>query len=369
MWVRLRRWLAWSGRVLVAAQVYVLGLFSLTAALAGRVSPQRIWWLELFALAWPYLYLLTAGGLLLGLLVWRKRKLWWLVPGLLAGAFHIPSYVGTGRGQPTKGPGTTVKVMSYNVRLFDFYDWSGNPGTGRRMISLVAEEHPDVLCVQELSTAIGPHYTQLDSLREVFGLPYVHFQSQDSIWHKYRQGMATFTRYPIVGGGIVPLTQPSHNRSIYTDLLIGADTVRVYNVHLQSHRFKKADSRLFEDHEFPEQEVSGVLARIHRSVPKRAEQADELLEHMRHSPFPVILCGDLNDPPASYVYRTLSTDLTDAFTESGRGFGRTYNGVFPSFRIDCILHAPSMRSSGFRTLPHKLSDHYPVVCTMQLPAG
>ena len=37
--------------------------------------------------------------------------------------------------------------------------------------------------------------------------------------------------------------------------------------------------------------------------------------------YPVILCTDLNDTPFSYAYHQVSSNLNDAFKESGFGLG------------------------------------------------
>ena len=74
----------------------------------------------------------------------------------------------------------------------------------------------------------------------------------------------------------------------------------------------------------------------------------------------MILCGDFNDTPLSYTYRQLSRKLTDSFIEKGRGIGNTYIGEFPSFRIDYVLHSPTLYTVGYTREDITLSDHYPI---------
>jgi len=62
----------------------------------------------------------------------------------------------------------------------------------------------------------------------------------------------------------------------------------------------------------------------------------------------------------------LRGDLKDAFVECGSGIGNTYNGIFPSFRIDYILHQPLFKAHSFRVLKRNLSDHYALSCTLDL---
>jgi endonuclease/exonuclease/phosphatase family metal-dependent hydrolase len=80
------------------------------------------------------------------------------------------------------------------------------------------------------------------------------------------------------------------------------------------------------------------------------------------SPYPVIVCGDFNDTPNSYVYHKLADGMTDAFMESGAGFGNTYLGKVPSFRIDYIFHDATFHSRNFRRESVRFSDHFPVSC-------
>ena len=88
---------------------------------------------------------------------------------------------------------------------------------------------------------------------------------------------------------------------------------------------------------------------------------------MATSPWPVVYCGDLNDTPMSYSHHALlRAGRSDAFVESGKGFGHTYIGDAPSFRIDHILHGPAFRSWGYRTLPDELSDHHAITCHLGL---
>ena len=97
----------------------------------------------------------------------------------------------------------------------------------------------------------------------------------------------------------------------------------------------------------------------------RSRQVDELSAHINSSPYPVIICGDFNDPPYSYAYSRISQYLQDTFLEKGKGFGISYNGSFIPYRIDYILHSNYFECLKYSMVRKKLSDHYPIVVTLK----
>jgi endonuclease/exonuclease/phosphatase family metal-dependent hydrolase len=109
-----------------------------------------------------------------------------------------------------------------------------------------------------------------------------------------------------------------------------------------------------------------IIGRLKRAFISRAPQAETVAAHISESPYPVILAGDFNDTPASYVYRLLSRNLVDAY-RSGRGLGSTYTRSIPGFRIDYILHSPHFESFNYLRGDQKYSDHYPVRTMLHLP--
>ena len=92
----------------------------------------------------------------------------------------------------------------------------------------------------------------------------------------------------------------------------------------------------------------------------RARQADLVADLIRTSDYPCIVCGDFNDVPYSYVYKTMLGDLVDGFKECGEGIMYTYNGGRKKVRIDYIFHDPNLEGESYYTKEINYSDHFPV---------
>ena len=96
----------------------------------------------------------------------------------------------------------------------------------------------------------------------------------------------------------------------------------------------------------------------------RASQADSVARIITESHYPtMIVCGDFNDGSISYTHRVLTQELDDAFTQSGKGLGISYNQNKFYFRIDNILISPDLKAYNCtvdRSI--KASDHYPIWC-------
>jgi endonuclease/exonuclease/phosphatase family metal-dependent hydrolase len=259
--------------------------------------------------------------------------------------------------------------MTYNVKSFDLYNWSQNVNSRDEMMDIIKQEAPDVLCLQEFFTR---DQEKMDNLKRVINLLEengYHYHFEETIRRKEINywGLATFSRFPITGKGRIPFEGEDIllNGAMYSDLDVNGKTIRVYNVHLQSIHFRREDYAYIEQfaaEKVPEMEgTRKIAARLKWAFQKRAVQAKDLAERVEASPHPVIVCGDLNDPPVSYTYQVISNGLTDPFQEVGNGIGKTYKGPFPSFRIDHILVDESIIPVSYRTIPETWSDHYPVV--------
>lgn len=264
-----------------------------------------------------------------------------------------------------------VKIMSYNTRMFDYYKHSGLPGAPGKIFDFINSKEPDIICFQEYFTS---HRRDGYSPRAIaaklrnYNYRQVEYLRRQPGGTGY--GMATFSKHPIINGGTIQF-ENSLNLVIYSDININGTVVRVYNVHLESIGFQEDDLNLLDslDLTISERDRAGLRnigQKLMRAIGPRAEQAKILAKHVQKSPYPVIIAGDFNDTPISYVYRISRGSLKDAFRESGSGFGGTYNGRLPSFRIDYLFHSPEFDSYNFKVLPLLFSDHFPIMATIDL---
>jgi endonuclease/exonuclease/phosphatase family metal-dependent hydrolase len=351
----------------------VIGL--IFSYMASRISPDDIWWLALFGLGFGTLFVLNLGFIVL----WRWRKSRKYLLSL------VICVLGVGKifdiAEPSifraKAPDLSrniepVKLMSFNVRLFDLYNWFHSDETRGKIFNFLREENPDIVCFQEFYTnnRKKPALNNKDALTRVLQAPYSHIEYTVSMHGTDYFGIATYSKYPIIRRGAHHFKKKGGNVFIYSDIKIGEDTIRVFNVHLESIRFRKEDYKFIENlgkDEVEQDELTGglnILRRLKHAYQKRAQQVDLIYDEIRKSPYRVIVCGDFNDTPSSYAVHTLAKDLKDAFRESGVGFGKTYSGPFPSFRIDYIFHDKKIKSFDFSTHHGELSDHYPISCKL-----
>lgn len=347
-------------------------LLLLTTYLAPHISPRSAWPLALLALTYPYQLVVHTGFIVWWSLFRRKRLLVSLI-AVLAGWGHVGDHVQVfGREAPAREvQDDALTVLSWNVRLFDLYNWRKDKGTRDAIFATLKQEDADVLCLQEFFHSTEPKlFPSRDHLLKEHGYRAVHTHYTASLSRSKFYGIATFSKNPITAKGEILFPENPNNICIWTDIRFGADTLRVYNAHLASYHFGDDDYRFIDsldtntDGETLKRGGLRILKLLRRGMRQRAGEVERIAEHVRQSPHPVVFCGDINDVPMSYGYHTLRGPLRDAFRESGRGTGSTYVGRLPNLRIDHILHDDRLESWGYRTLQEELSDHRGITCRM-----
>lgn len=260
-----------------------------------------------------------------------------------------------------------VKLMSYNVRLFDLYNWSNNKFTRDSILQFLESENPDILALQEFYADDRKNHIDIEYLKKKLNMPFIATHYTITLRKTDHWGLAIFSKYPILNYSFLDYGTKSNNACVYADIKIKEDTFRIYNIHLQSIHFKKEDyayiDSLKSEKDKPVENVKSskrIIFRLKRAFVKRAKQVDSTAMNISYCRYKKIICGDFNDSPISYTYGKLSEKMQDAFLLSGKGLGQTYNGSFPNFRIDYILHSPDIESALFKIHHEKYSDHFPL---------
>ncbi len=258
----------------------------------------------------------------------------------------------------------SMKILTYNVQIFNLFGNSLFGDQQQKIFDFIFKVDPDIICFQEFYVNELKNF----SIYRVNGL-LKQYEHRHIVWIQKgeysRYGIAIYSKFPLINKEELSF-QNSSNISIYSDVAMGYDTVRIFNNHLQSINFDNKSYEFITNQKTYSQsekirELQNISVRLKDAFIKRGQQANFLAKKIDESSYPVVVCGDFNDTPVSYTYRTIREDMKDAFIEAGSGFGSTYGGRFPSYRIDYILHSSSLKTQSFNTERIKHSDHYPVM--------
>lgn len=341
--------------------------------LSGVISPGKFWYAAFFGLSYPLLLILNLLFALIWLISWNRFIFVSLIT-IAAGynsllAIYPVRFSGSGEIH-----GKKIRVVSFNIHnLYGINPKDTKPAIKDRIIGFLAGQQADIICLQEFYARGEDFSRTMTKYANSVNLDYFSFRNYHEFKNKNQiEAIATFSRFPVVNSGSFQLPGQSLF-AIFSDLVLDRDTVRVYNLHLESIRFGKDDYSFYSGLTEPDIEESTPLQegskrifwKLRRAFILRARQVDILKAHLATCRYPVILAGDFNDTPTSYTYHQLTRKLTDSFVESGRGlFMPTYAGNWPSFRIDYILHSDGFRSQAYELFRVDLSDHYPIAVNL-----
>lgn len=259
-------------------------------------------------------------------------------------------------------PEEHLKILSYNVMAFN----GNKPHTKEKpnpVLAYLQQSDADIICLQEYITGANLKKNQIDKALKDY--KYSHF-------HRIAgglNGLGCYSRYPIISA--TPVDYPSRaNGSIVYKIKVGKDTLTVVNNHLESNRLTTSDrssyQKIIEEPKTERVKVDSrkLIHKLQETVPMRAVQADTIARLIeRQGAHDLVVCGDFNTSAISYAHRVISERLTDAFTQSGQGFGISYYKNYFLFRIDHILVSPDLKTNRCTVdVSVKESDHYPIWC-------
>jgi endonuclease/exonuclease/phosphatase family metal-dependent hydrolase len=371
-----------AGNFFLLGYIIATVLF-LVASLTTFVNPANWWHVGFVGLLFPYLLLVLIVLTVICIFIRPRFALIGILVILFSYKNISPLFsIGSTRSFVMLKEKEHVRIMTWNVRRFapyyaDYFDPKNN-NLGA-IVEEVENYDPDIICFQEFYTA-----TKKSRNLELFqkmGYKYYAFALLKSPNSTSNSGTVIFSRYPILKSYIYDMPKQISTAAedpVAADLLINTDTIRVATFHMQSYGFLNRD---YQDlYRIKSQADTGLKAskNIYRKMryafTLRGMQADIIDQKLSTSPYPVVLCGDLNDVPSSYSYRTIRGERKDAFLEKGSGLGKTFMSGrskflswLPTLRIDYIFTDPDMEVIQFRPITKQLSDHRGLITDIELP--
>jgi endonuclease/exonuclease/phosphatase family metal-dependent hydrolase len=331
-------------------------IFTFVGLFGGNVNPAGNTARALLVFALP---ILIAGNVVL-LIYWLIMRRWhWMLMPLITILCCIP-YIGTlyQFGGPDeiaeKQPG--LKIATYNVALF------GRETSGfmaQDILSEMKKQKVDILCMQEYSDHSGDKVNS-ESYKEYF--PYMVTGQSD---------MVIYSRYPIKRSKNIPF-EMTNNSAMWVEVKVNDQVIRVYNAHMETTGINgmlrhAAKAQMATGMEI---ESNALLRALYGTytigMMARAGQANILAMDMREAEVPIIVCGDFNDVPYSYVYNTMKGELIDGFKECGSGWMYTFRGGQKKVRIDYIFHDKMFKGLTYYKRDLTYSDHYPVFLKLEM---
>ncbi|MET3875105.1 endonuclease/exonuclease/phosphatase family metal-dependent hydrolase [Chitinophaga sp. OAE865] len=352
---------------------FAVVLLFLAACMAPYISPAWFWPISFITLAFPFLLGILVI-FLVGWLFFNYRYALLSLIALLLGWKSISAFVAfkMPAGNKAVTGGNTLTVMSYNVSQFGLYREKDSKYNRQAMFAMIKKQELDIACFQDFYTSEKKNdFNNREDISREMELPYRYFSSDFNRDGMQHWGSIIYSRFPIIASDKVKMSDGPRSESlIYADIVKNQDTLRIINMHLESYRFNEKDYSAIR--KIKNQEDTGlkatksIIQKMRDAYIRRSQQADIVGNFIQQSPYPVIVCGDFNDTPASYTYFTIKGDLQDAFLQKGFGIGRTFTGLAPTLRIDYVFVSNHFKVNSFRKINSDLSDHYPVITNLSL---
>lgn len=268
-----------------------------------------------------------------------------------------------------------LRVMDWNVEHFAILENKTHPERKQLMLDLINDYSPDVLCLQEavVSDSVSGAINYLPDIMAKLNMGYYHYSYNRKIDFdsKHRFGILILSKYPIASRHTLAYEPYDYNSIFqYADIVKGRDTIRIFNLHLQSMKFSETNRNYLENPGIETEEdirqSKSIINKLKKGFLKRYEQSNRIRRAIESSPYPVLVCGDFNDLPNSYAYSTIGKGLQNAFAEKGSGIGRTFFSISPTLRIDQVFADKRFSVEQFARVRRTLSDHFPIVADLKL---
>lgn len=350
----------------------LIGLLYLGSYLAMFISPEVFWPLAFLGLAYFPIICLYVIFTIIWFFIQRRIALWMLLFLALGFTAHFRHFSTGGIGKAEADGAEVYTILQYNVQGFDAYNKEGKYKYRDQIVANIAAAQPDIVCLEEFNTYTNHprEKSNLEMVLKATGLEnYYYFKAFENEKTTRSFGLVILSRYPIIDtGSLTYLALSKLNSTIYADIKLKDDTVRLFCNHLQSTQLSHHDLEFIEASNEAETDFDAdrLTNKLKMSFALRAQEVDTVAKYLKSSPHPVISCGDFNDTPVSYTYHHMTHNMQDAFLQRGMGIGPTY-APFPFIRIDFMLFdEDAFRIIDFDRIKDGSSDHYPCITKFTL---
>ena len=338
--------LSWFNKIIYVFNV-ILAVCTLIGYILPFLAPKLFPFFAVLTLVLPSLLILNIFFLVYWLFQF-KRQMWLSSVIFLLGITFFTKFFKFSEQTLAKEE-EDFTVLSYNVRLFNLFDWIPNENIPENIKRFVEQQNPDIICFQEYSKSANFEFDD--------------YKFRHIVMHgkKIKSGQAIFSKFRMINEGEITLPN-SDNNVVYADVIKGNDTIRVYSIHLQSINISPDINEKID-----ESKSKLIFKRISSAFKEQQVQSELIQSHMNDFKGSKIICGDMNNSAFSYVYNNIKGDMQDAFVRAGKGFGKTYNYKYYPARIDYILVDDIFEVKEFETFDtFKNSDHFPILARLKI---
>lgn len=355
-----------SPLIRIALRILSIALFLLTilSAYGGYINPRYFAMPSILTLALPYF----AGATILCTICWAiaSRFLFTAlgVLTILACLSPLSHAFPIGSAKDAPEGSTTFSVMTFNI--LHTYDTRQPEAPGNRSVNFLIDSGADIICMQEVerwSASELPNFTPV--LRDSLFRAYPYRAGEE----RAGEDLKVISKYPVSLIGRGAYDSGGRARLELYRVNIKGHILHIINVHLDSYQLSNDEREVVTEIRGVKSakrsldELKGsIRGKLSESFRKRAERASIVREWIDTIKGPLIVCGDFNDVPESWAYRTIrGEDLRDAYAETNLGPTYTYNEHLFLFHIDQMLYRGPIEALKVKRNSFNASDHYPLM--------
>ena len=358
-------------KIILLVITVIMAIALIASAWGGVVHPDTSRLLPLLTLGMPVVLIVNVVIMLAWLVVFKWRYALIPLAAMLCSWSPLSTVCPLNVFATNYDKDSTFTVMTFNVANFGPYNPKNHEPS--KSMRYILDQDADFVLLQEGSQERDYlRLSNVEMMRSELEQKYPYYSDG------YRDLMM-LSKYPY---HVVPDSafDPLHeaNGGIYAKAfdidLPNGKQLRIISLHLRSIGMGEGDKDLYEDitrrgvNVNERSELRRIKAsfydKLRRAFERHAVEALIVRGILDSSPGNVVLCGDFNEAPSSYCYRTVrGSDMRDTFQDCGFGLTYTFHDRRMYFKIDHILYRGEMEAVDWHRDKAGDSDHYPQVAT------